>query len=205
MNYSDWNLVNGDYCQMSQHDAYPSLPKIESKLYFISIFVLGVALHYRHIQAPGWSIGWTWVKKEAIWPMLGSEATRRGENCSSLKDAIPHNLSWVPNGALDVGFFTITIAQSETTYKDVRVPKNFTLKAPGPGYTCGSTMTWNMAYTFSPFIAREMPTCCVSLFAFYDSNIVSCPTSSCGCRSNTSSSEICAEKFKAQVRPMDRT
>ncbi|CAL9014220.1 unnamed protein product [Prunus brigantina] len=182
---------------MSQHDVYPSLQKIELKVYFISISVIVVvSIHYRHIRAPGWSIGWTWVKKEAIWPMLGSEATKRGKNCSSLKDAIPHNWvlkSWVQNGALDVGFFTIIVAQSETTYIDVRVPKSFTLKAPGLGYTCGSTMTWNVTCMFSPFIARKVPTCCISFSAFYDNNIVSCPTSSCGRQSNTSSPEICAE------------
>ncbi|CAL9014214.1 unnamed protein product, partial [Prunus brigantina] len=39
-----------------------------------------------------------------------------------------------------------------------------------------------------------VPTCCVSFSAFYDNNILSCPTSSCGCQSNTSSPEICAER-----------
>ncbi|CAB4274755.1 unnamed protein product [Prunus armeniaca] len=53
-----------------------------------------------------------------------------------------------------------------------------------------------------------MPTCCVSLSAFYDSNIVSCPTCSCGCPSNTSSPQICAERdamnsFEPLVRCSD--
>ncbi|XP_021816803.1 COBRA-like protein 1 [Prunus avium] len=223
-------------------------------------YVAYVALYnyqrYRHIRAPGWSIGWTWPKKEVIWSMLGAEATERGD-CSSFKDAIPHNCeqtptlvdlmpgapynqqvrscckggvlrSWVQNGAPDVGFFTMTVGQSETTDTDVRLPTNFTLKAPGLGYTCGSAsiveptkfptadkrrvtqafMTWNVTCTFSPFIARKMPTCCVSLSAFYDSNIVSCPTCSCGCRSNTSSPQICAERdavnsFEPLVRCSD--
>ncbi|CAB4305184.1 unnamed protein product [Prunus armeniaca] len=53
-----------------------------------------------------------------------------------------------------------------------------------------------------------MPTCCVSLSAFYDCNIVSCPTCSCGCPSNTSSPQICAERdamnsFEPLVRCSD--
>ncbi|PQM40074.1 COBRA-like protein 1 isoform X2 [Prunus yedoensis var. nudiflora] len=119
------------------------------------------------------------------------------------------------------------VGQSENTNRDVRVPKNFTLKALGLSYTCGSTsiveptkfppvdkmrvtqalMTWNVICTFSPFIARKMPTCCVSLSAIYDNNIASCPTSSCGCQSNTRSPEMCAERdnmdsFKPLVRYM---
>ncbi|KAL6287706.1 hypothetical protein ACE6H2_012096 [Prunus campanulata] len=46
--------------------------------------------------------------------------------------------SWVQNEAPDVGFFTMTVGQFETTNRDVRLPTNFTLKAPGLGYACGS-------------------------------------------------------------------
>ncbi|BFG26492.1 hypothetical protein CerSpe_127660 [Prunus speciosa] len=122
----------------------------------------------------------------------------------------------------------MTVGQSETTNRDVRLPTNFTLKSPGLGYTCCSAriveptkfptadkrrvtqafMAWNVTCKFSPFIARKMPTCCVSLFPFYDSNIVSCPTCSCACRSNTSSPQICAERdamnsFEPLVRCSD--
>lgn len=33
--------------------------------------------------------------------------------------------------------FQVSVRQAGTTNKTVRVPKNFTLKAPGPGSTCG--------------------------------------------------------------------
>lgn len=33
--------------------------------------------------------------------------------------------------------FQVSIGGAGTTNKTVKVPKNFTLKAPGPGYTCG--------------------------------------------------------------------
>lgn len=33
--------------------------------------------------------------------------------------------------------FQVSVGSAGTSNKTVRVPKNFTLKAPGPGYTCG--------------------------------------------------------------------
>ncbi|KAI3957784.1 hypothetical protein MKX01_007615 [Papaver californicum] len=43
---------------------------------------------YRHIQAPGWTLGWTWYEKEVIWSMLGAQTTEQGD-CSRFKGNIP--------------------------------------------------------------------------------------------------------------------
>ncbi|OMO57276.1 Glycosyl-phosphatidyl inositol-anchored, plant [Corchorus capsularis] len=44
---------------------------------------------YRHIQAPGWTLGWTWAKKEVIWNMMGGQTTEQGD-CSKFKGNVPH-------------------------------------------------------------------------------------------------------------------
>nr|GMD58742.1 COBRA-like protein 4 [Ipomoea batatas] len=87
--------------------------------------------------------------------------------------------------------------------QDCQLPKNFTLLGPGPGYTCGpakivpstkfftpdlrrktqALMTWNVTCTFSQFLARKHPSCCVSLSTFYNETITSCPHCACGCES----------------------
>ncbi|KAL0887842.1 hypothetical protein Bca101_011825 [Brassica carinata] len=46
---------------------------------------------YRHIQNPGWTLGWAWAKKEVIWSMVGAQTTEQGD-CSKLKGNIPHLL-----------------------------------------------------------------------------------------------------------------
>lgn len=120
---------------------------------------------YRHIPAPGWTLGWTWAKKEVIWSMMGAQTTEQGD-CSKYKGNVPHCCkkdptvvdllpgtpynqqiancckggvinSWGqdPNNA--ASSFQISVGAAGTTNKTVRMPKNFTLKAPGPGYTCG--------------------------------------------------------------------
>ncbi|CAA7038601.1 unnamed protein product [Microthlaspi erraticum] len=195
---------------------------------------------YRHIQAPGWTVGWSWSKREVIWGMNGGQTTEQGD-CSKFKGNIPHCCrktpsvvdllpgtpynqqtanccrggvlnSWAQDPSTAVSSFQLTVGQAGTTNKTVRVPKNFTLKAPGPGYTCGpgkivkptrfigtdkrrvtqALMTWNVTCTYSQFLAQKTPTCCVSLSSFYNSTIVPCPTCSCGCR-NTSQPGNCVD------------
>ncbi|KAF8377018.1 hypothetical protein HHK36_030390 [Tetracentron sinense] len=36
---------------------------------------------YRHVESLGWKLGWEWRGNEAIWKMIGAEATEQG-NCS---------------------------------------------------------------------------------------------------------------------------
>ncbi|CAK9160544.1 unnamed protein product [Ilex paraguariensis] len=107
---------------------------------------------YRHIQAPGWSLGWTWAEKELIWNMIGSQTTEQGD-CSRFKGNIPHCckkdptvvdlLPGTPYNQQDpanaASSFQLSVGAAGTTNKTVRVPRNFTLKTPGPGYTCGPT------------------------------------------------------------------
>lgn len=121
---------------------------------------------YRHIQAPGWTLGWTWAKKEVIWNMMGGQATEQGD-CSRFKgQTLPHCCkkdptvvdllpgtpynqqisncckggvidSWAQDPVNAASAFQLTVGSAGTTNKTVRLPKKFTLKAPGPGYTCG--------------------------------------------------------------------
>uniref|UniRef100_A0A7N0T9L4 COBRA-like protein n=1 Tax=Kalanchoe fedtschenkoi TaxID=63787 RepID=A0A7N0T9L4_KALFE len=188
---------------------------------------------YRHIMSPGWSIGWTWAKREVIWSMLGSQTTEQGD-CSKFKGNIPHCCkkkptvvdllpgapynqqltncckggvlsSWGQDPSASVSAFQISVGQAGTSNKTVRVPKNFTLLGPGPGYTCGpakivppthfltpdkrrktqALMTWNVTCTYSQFLVGKNPSCCVSFSSFYNQTITPCPTCACGCQSRS--------------------
>ncbi|WJX80831.1 hypothetical protein P8452_63775 [Trifolium repens] len=165
---------------------------------------------YRHIAAPGWSLGWTWAKKEnptVVDFLPGTPYNQQVANCC--KGGVLS--SWAQDPTNAVASFQISVGRAGTTNKTVKVPKNFTLKAPGPGYTCGpakivrptqflqpdkrrvtqALMTWNVTCTYSQFLAQKTPTCCVSLSAFYNETIVPCPTCACGCQSNSSQSGSC--------------
>jgi hypothetical protein len=120
---------------------------------------------YRHIELPGWILSWTWASKEVIWTMLGAEATTQGD-CSQFHSDTPHSCARSPSivdllpgvpynqqvanccrgGVLAsfaqdpgnaVAAFQITVGRSGNTNTTVKLPKNFALKTPGPGYTCG--------------------------------------------------------------------
>ncbi|GAB4832420.1 COBRA-like protein 1 [Ancistrocladus abbreviatus] len=196
---------------------------------------------YRHIQAPGWRLGWTWAKKEVIWSMVGGQATEQGD-CSKFKGNIPHCCqksptivdllpgtpynqqianccrggvlnSWGQDPTTAVSAFQVSVGQAGTNKRTVKVPKNFTLKTPGPGYTCGPAkivtptqflsqdkrrvtlafMTWNVTCTYSQFLSQKAPTCCVSLSSFYNDTIVSCPTCACGCQNNITQPGSCVD------------
>ncbi|XP_078430119.1 COBRA-like protein 1 [Wolffia australiana] len=196
---------------------------------YVAVVTMFNYQQYRHIQAPGWSLGWKWAKKEVIWSMVGAQATDQGD-CSKFKSNLPHccrrdptivdllpgtpyNMqiancckggiinSWAQDPANHAASFQISVGMSGTTNKTVRVPRNFTLMTPGPGYTCGAAkvvrptkfvtadgkrttqamMTWNVTCTYSQPLAQKSPTCCVSLSSFYNDTIVNCPTCACGC------------------------
>ncbi|KAF8052082.1 hypothetical protein N665_1612s0011 [Sinapis alba] len=196
---------------------------------------------YRHIPSPGWTLGWKWAKKEVIWSMVGAQTTEQGD-CSKYKGNIPHCCkkdptvvdllpgtpynqqiancckggvlnSWVQDPGNAASSFQISVGAAGTTNKTVRVPRNFTLMGPGPGYTCGpakvvrptkfvttdtrrttqAMMTWNITCTYSQFLAQRTPTCCVSLSSFYNETIVGCPTCACGCQNNRTESGACLD------------
>ncbi|CAA6657350.1 unnamed protein product [Spirodela intermedia] len=195
---------------------------------YVAVVTMFNYQQYRHIQAPGWSLGWKWAKKEVIWSMVGAQATEQGD-CSKFKGNIPHCCkrdptiancckggvinSWAQDPANHAASFQVSVGMAGTTNKTVRVPRNFTLKAPGPGYTCGiakivkstkfttqdgrrttqAMMTWNVTCTYSQPLAQKTPTCCVSLSSFYNDTIVNCPTCTCGCQNNITQPGSCVE------------
>ncbi|KAL5791133.1 hypothetical protein ACOSQ2_006021 [Xanthoceras sorbifolium] len=193
---------------------------------------------YRHVDKPGWKIGWTWTQDEVIMSMSGAFATQKG-NCSSLSfqdahcckkdpaivdlspDASTESMSegccksgllsaYAINPAKSFSSFEITVANLFTN-TSFFAPKNLTIMAPGPGYTCGSLedtdptvyhdidgrrevqvfRTWKSTCTYSTFLANKAPSCCVSLSTFYNPTITSCPQCSCGCRPTNQSTSSC--------------
>ncbi|XP_039828520.1 COBRA-like protein 3 [Panicum virgatum] len=197
---------------------------------YVAVVTMYNYQQFRHIGAPGWQLGWTWAKQEVIWSMAGAQATKQGD-CSRFKGNIPHSCKKDPvvvdllpdtpynmqiancckagvistftqDPANAASSFQLSIGLAGTTTKDVKLPKNFTLRTPGPGYTCGRAivgkpsvfftpdgrratrafMTWKVTCTYSQFLAQKTPSCCVSLSLFYNDTTVSCATCSCGCR-----------------------
>ncbi|TYI20072.1 hypothetical protein ES332_A07G209500v1 [Gossypium tomentosum] len=196
---------------------------------YVAVVTIFNFQQYRHIQAPGWTLGWKWSKKEVIWSMMGGQTTEQGD-CSRFKGNIPHCCKKDPT-VVDLlpgtpynqqiancckgGVLNSWVqdpATAASSFQLNRVPKNFTLKAPGPGYTCGpakivkpsrfvtadkrrvtqALMTWNVTCTYSQFLAQKTPTCCVSLSSFYNETIVPCPQCACGCQ-NTSQPGSCVD------------
>jgi hypothetical protein len=121
---------------------------------------------YRHVDKPGWTLGWTWAKDEVIWSMSGAFATQQG-NCSAFKtqahscvkdpvildlmpEALPENRSedccrggllsaWAINPSKSFSSFEITVGNLGAN-SSWSAPQNLTLMAPGPGYTCGQVL-----------------------------------------------------------------
>ncbi|KAI3446196.1 hypothetical protein Pfo_002861 [Paulownia fortunei] len=119
---------------------------------------------YRHVEKPGWKLGWTWAKNEVIWSMSGAFAVQQG-NCSSFKYQVPHSCKPDPvivdlmpdamaqnrsDGCCHGGVLAAYAISPSMSYSSFEVtvgnleqnstghkPLNLTLMAPGPGYTCG--------------------------------------------------------------------
>ncbi|KAJ4849034.1 COBRA-like protein 4 [Turnera subulata] len=199
---------------------------------YVAIVTLNNFQTFRHFMSPGWTIGWTWAKKEIIWGINGAQAVEQGD-CSKFKSNIPHSCKkspavvdllpnapynqqyancckggvvagWGQDPSAAVSQFQMTVGLSGTSNKTVKLPKNFTLLGPGPGYTCGpaklvpatkflapdgrrktqALMTWNVTCTYSQFMARKNPNCCVSFSSFYNPEITPCISCACGCQNN---------------------
>ncbi|KAL7617705.1 hypothetical protein Lser_V15G00570 [Lactuca serriola] len=198
---------------------------------------------YRPIMTPGWTLGWTWAKKEIIWSILGAQAIDQGD-CKDLPSNIPHSCEKNPriidmqpgvpynqqflncckggfvssmgqDPANSVSAFQLSVGNSGNTYKTVGLPKNFSLLGPNQGYTCSpisivpssvslssggrrknrALMSWQLVCRYSQFLASEIPTCCVSMSSFYNSDITPCLSCACGCRNN----ENCVTEFLQHI------
>lgn len=132
---------------------------------YVAVVIMNNFQMYRHIMSPGWTLGWSWAKKEVIWSMVGAQTTEQGD-CSKFKGNIPHCCkktptvvdllpgvpynqqiancckggvvsSWGQDPAGSVSSFQVSVGLAGTSNKTVKLPKNFTLLGPGLGYTCG--------------------------------------------------------------------
>ncbi|WJX72196.1 hypothetical protein P8452_56099 [Trifolium repens] len=92
---------------------------------YVALVTINNFQKFRQIKNLGWTLGWSWAKKEIIWDMLGAQ-----------------NKETVLGGVIAAwgqSVFEVIVGEAGTSNKTVRLPKNFTLLAPGPGYICGPT------------------------------------------------------------------
>uniref|UniRef100_A0A0E0IUP6 COBRA-like protein n=1 Tax=Oryza nivara TaxID=4536 RepID=A0A0E0IUP6_ORYNI len=128
---------------------------------YAAVVTLSNYQQFRHIQPPGWQLGWTWQQKEVIWSMYGAQAIEQGD-CSMSKEGsnVPHSckkhptvVDLLPGTPIDLQIancckagslsafsqdpansaasFQIIVGHSGNSNETVRVPKNFSLMAPG--------------------------------------------------------------------------
>ncbi|KAI7990776.1 COBRA-like protein 3 [Camellia lanceoleosa] len=162
---------------------------------------------YRHIEPPGWRLSWTWQgdeqlphcceKKPVIIDLMpGASYNKQVANCckGGVLSSITHGLSLFGTA------FQMNVGAS-TTSTNISMPGNFTMELVG--YTCGDPVevapskfiedngqrqiqalgkSTSIHTKLSQFRASPTPTCCVSLSAFYNETIVSCPLCSCCCQ-----------------------
>ncbi|XP_061368376.1 COBRA-like protein 1 [Gastrolobium bilobum] len=139
---------------------------------------------YRHVDKPGWKLGWIWANSEVIWSMNGAVATDRG-NCSSYSGSqMPHSCKKDPiivdltpdvtknrsehccNGGL-LSAWAIDPLKSFSLFElEVRnlggnplgqAPNNLTLMAPGPGYTCSPLLDVDPTVSSDSGGRRQVP------------------------------------------------
>ncbi|CAA0815314.1 COBRA-like protein 4 [Striga hermonthica] len=178
-------------------------------------------------MSPGWSLSWGWAKKEVIWSMVGAQTTEQGD-CSKFKGNVPHcckrnpNVvdllpgvpynqqiancckggvvsSWGQDPSSAVSSFQVSVGLAGTSNKTVKLPTNFTLLAPGPGYTCGPANIVPSTVFLTPDKRRKtqaLSYCCVSFSSFYNNTITPCPTCSCGCHNKKDCIRSDSEKLK---------
>ncbi|MCO5598246.1 hypothetical protein L7F22_052338 [Adiantum nelumboides] len=121
--------------------------------------------------------------------------------------------AWEQDPSRALASFQMKVGSTGNTRSSIRFPVNFTLEAPGPGYSCGppaaapptlfpdtdgrrhtqAMLTWNIICTYSKFLATDEPSCCVSLSAFYSEVITPCRTCACACAESAKSNVECAK------------
>ncbi|KAK1302292.1 COBRA-like protein 6 [Acorus calamus] len=131
----------------------------------------------------------------------GAPYNRQSANCC--RGGVLSSLSQDP--VRSIASFQISVGSARFKGNDVVMPKAYSIGLPG--YSCGrafnvtptrfpedggrrwtqSLQTWTVKCTYSQMKFSLSPTCCVSLSAFYDSDISYCPKCSCACQSNPSS------------------
>ncbi|KAI3473922.1 hypothetical protein Pfo_028120 [Paulownia fortunei] len=188
-----------------------------------------------------------WAKKEVIWSMVGAQTTEQGD-CSKFKGNVPHCCkrnptvvdllpgvpynqqiancckggvvaSWGQDPASAVSSFQVSVGLAGTSNKTVKLPTNFTLLGPGPGYTCGPAKIVPSTVFFTPDHRRKTQALilcsdmecdmyllttpgiqesklCVSFSSFYNDTITPCPTCSCGCQNKKDCIKSDSKKLK---------
>ncbi|KAA8517360.1 hypothetical protein F0562_017634 [Nyssa sinensis] len=136
---------------------------------------------FQHIMTPGWTLGWTWAKKEVIWFMVGAQATEQGD-CSNFKGAVSHCCGVVaargqdPSSsvsAFQVSVCPLCLVRTRVTCGPAKiVPSRVFLSADGRQKSQG-LMTWNVTCTYSQFLATKNPTSRVSS-SFHNDTIIPC-------------------------------
>ncbi|MBA0591739.1 hypothetical protein Gorai_008741, partial [Gossypium raimondii] len=137
-------------------------PNKSSQQETVKVSLLNFQL-YRHIEQPGWKLGWEWLGKEVIWSIQGAEATEQG-NCSRFKGGqlphccenkplivdllpgAPYNIqtsncckggvlsSMIQDPTKYAAVFQMNIRAGGAADSDFDMPQNFSLGVPG--YTC---------------------------------------------------------------------
>lgn len=117
----------------------------------------------RHVEEPGWRVGWEWQGDEVIWNIWGAEATEQGDcskfkgsqlpHCCEKKPTIvdlmpgaPYNMqvsncckggvltSITQDPAKNLAAFRLIVGSFTNNSTDINMPRNFTLGLPG--YSC---------------------------------------------------------------------
>ncbi|GMP87386.1 hypothetical protein CsSME_00039780 [Camellia sinensis var. sinensis] len=161
---------------------------------------------YQHIEPPGWRLSWTWQGDEVIWNMWGVETTEQG-NCSAFRGKqLPHccEKKLVIVDLMPGASYNKQVANccKRGVLSSITQGPNLNFTLGLVGYTCGDLVevvlskfiedngrrqtqalaTYNVTCSYSQFRASPTPTSYVSLSAFYNETIVSCPLCSCQCQ-----------------------
>lgn len=139
---------------------------------------------YRHVDKPGWKLGWTWANSEVIWSMSGAIATDRGSCANYNGSQMPHSCKKDPI-IVDLGSdvsqnrsehccgggilsaLVVDPLNSFTSFElEVRnlgnnplgqAPNNVTLMAPGPGYSCSPFQDTEPSVSLDSGGLRQVP------------------------------------------------